>query len=56
MCDGTVFICSSQDTDKRAAKMAVENLKKAHVNLLGTVLTKAEADHSGRYGYYSYEY
>ena len=56
MCDGTVFICSSQDTDKRAAKMAVENLKRAHVNLLGTVLTKAEADHSGRYGYYSYEY
>ena len=54
--DGTVFVCSSQDTDKRAAKTAVENLKRSNVNLLGTVLTKVEPDHTGRYGYYSYDY
>lgn len=54
--DGTIFVCSSQDTDKRAAKAAIENLKRSNVNILGTVLTKVEPDHSGRYGYYSYDY
>lgn len=54
-CDGTIFIYSTKDTDKKEAKLAIENLKRNRVNILGTIMTKVDADRNGKYGYYSYE-
>lgn len=40
--DGTVFIVSAQDTDKKEAVEALNLLRRNQVNILGGVLTKAE--------------
>jgi capsular exopolysaccharide synthesis family protein len=56
--DGTVFICSCQDTNRKDALSAISTLKQSQVNIIGTILTKAET-YKGRYGYgygYGYKY
>lgn len=54
--DGTVFVCSSQDTDRKDAVNALGVLKQSNVNVIGSVLTKADTYHRG-YGYgYGYKY
>lgn len=50
--DGTVFVCSSKDTDKKDAKDALVQLKRNAVNVIGCVLTKVEETTTKRYGYY----
>lgn len=49
--DGTIFICSSQDTNKKEALNCVNLLRRNNVRLLGSVLTKANA--SSKNYYYS---
>ncbi|MCD7809653.1 MAG: CpsD/CapB family tyrosine-protein kinase [Erysipelotrichaceae bacterium] len=54
--DGTLFICSCQDTNRKDAMNALSMLKQSNVNVIGTVLTKADTYHNG-YGYgYGYKY
>lgn len=54
--DGAVFVCSTQDTDRKDAIGAVELLKQSNVHILGSILTKADTYHKG-YGYgYGYRY
>ncbi|MCD7809656.1 MAG: CpsD/CapB family tyrosine-protein kinase [Erysipelotrichaceae bacterium] len=54
--DGTLFICSCQDTNRKDAINALSILKQSNVNVIGTVLTKADTYHNG-YGYgYGYKY
>lgn len=54
--DGTVFICSAQDTNRKDAMNALDMLRQSNVNVIGTVLTKADTYHNG-YGYgYGYKY
>ncbi|MCD7893300.1 MAG: CpsD/CapB family tyrosine-protein kinase [Erysipelotrichaceae bacterium] len=54
--DGTLFICSCQDTNRKDAMNALSMLKQSNVNIIGTVLTKADSYHNG-YGYgYGYKY
>lgn len=52
ICDGTVFVCSSKETDKREAKEALTQLKRNGANVLGAVLTKVEDLTTQKYGYY----
>ncbi|MCD7840332.1 MAG: CpsD/CapB family tyrosine-protein kinase [Erysipelotrichaceae bacterium] len=56
--DGTLFICSCQDTNRKDAQNALDMLKQSNVNVIGTVLTKADTYHRGYgYGYgYGYKY
>jgi len=49
--DGTLFVCSSLDTNRKQAKAAVDFLLQNNVNILGSILTKAEGS-SNHYGYY----
>lgn len=50
--DGTVFVVSSKDTNKNDAKIAITQLQRNGAKLLGTVLTKVEAEHTNYYSYY----
>lgn len=49
--DGTIFVVSSQDTNKKDAASCVKLLQRNNVNLIGSVLTKAKTG-SGNYYYY----
>jgi len=50
--DGTIFVCSCQDTNRKDAMSAISLLKQSNVNILGTVLTKADTyTHGYGYGY-----
>jgi capsular exopolysaccharide synthesis family protein len=51
--DGTIFVCSSKSTNRKAA---VEVLQKNNVNIIGTLLTQVEngGTNSGYYYYYYY--
>ena len=53
--DGTIFVYSCMDTQKKDAQSALNLLKQNNVYILGSVLTKAEV-HSGRYYNYYYGY
>lgn len=50
--DGTLFVCSAKDTNKKDAKDALVQLKRNGVNVLGCVLSKVEDPSNKRYGYY----
>ncbi|MGL5540670.1 MAG: CpsD/CapB family tyrosine-protein kinase [Erysipelotrichaceae bacterium] len=52
LCDGTLFLVSSKETDRNHAKQAVTQLKRNGVNILGAVMTKVEKHSTGAYGYY----
>ena len=51
--DGTVFVVSAKDTDKRESKQALTMLKRGGANVLGAVLNKVDTTSST---YYSYDY
>lgn len=54
--DGTLFIYSTQDTNRKAAKAALDLLRQNNVHILGSVLTKVDTStenyNYGGYGYY----
>ena len=52
--DGTLFVVSSADTDKRQAKTIANELKRNGANIIGVILTKVEDFHSNHYYYYGY--
>lgn len=51
--DGTIFIISAKDTNRKDAAACVNLLQRNNVNVLGSVLTKADSG-SNSYGYYYY--
>ena len=51
--DGVMFVIGANETDISYAEIAIDNLRKAEANILGSVLNKFEANDSP-YGYYSY--
>ena len=51
--DGTIFVVSAKDTDKREAKQALTMLQRGGAKVLGAVLTKADAT---VHKYYKYNY
>lgn len=51
--DGTIFVVSSKDTNYKEAASCVSVLQRSNVNILGSVLTKADSG-SGNYSYYYY--
>ena len=54
--DGTLFVVSSRDTDKYAARTAMKDLVRDGGNLIGIILTKVESFQSRHYYYYGYGY
>lgn len=50
--DGTVFVVSAKDTKRKDAAGCVELLKRSNVNVIGSVLTKADAGSKSYYYYY----
>lgn len=50
--DGTIFVVSAQDTKRKDAAACVDLLKRANVNIIGSILTKADFGGSGSYHYY----
>lgn len=51
MADGTLYVISAKETDKRAAKAAIDDLERTGANVFGVVLTKVEEVKSRKYGY-----
>ncbi|EOS61168.1 capsular exopolysaccharide family protein [Firmicutes bacterium M10-2] len=49
--DGTLYVVSSKETDKRAAKAAINDLIRNGANIFGIVLTKVEELSNNKYGY-----
>ena len=50
--DGTIYVVSAKETNKNDAKEAITQLQRNGANILGTVLTKVEAEAKHYYGYY----
>lgn len=50
--DGTLFVVSAMDTDKREAKNALTMLQRNGANVLGCVLTKVDITSKSYYSYY----
>ncbi len=50
--DGTIFVASARDTDKRDAKNALQMLQRNGANVLGCVLTKVDTTTRSYYSYY----
>ena len=50
--DGTIYVVSAKETNKHDAKAAITQLQRNGANILGTVLTKVEAEAKHYYGYY----
>ena len=50
--DGTIYVISAKETNKNDAKAAITQLQRNGANILGTVLTKVEAEAKHYYGYY----
>ena len=50
--DGTVFVASAKDTDKRDAKNALQMLQRNGAKVLGCVLTKVDKTSRSYYSYY----
>ena len=53
--DGTLYVISAKDTDKKMAREAIAELNRNGANIIGAVLTKAENVSSRRYYYYGDE-
>ena len=53
--DGVMYIVGANETDLSHAQVAIENLKKADANIIGSVLNKYEMNQSS-YAYYGYYY
>ncbi len=49
--DGTIFVISAQDTNRKDAAACVSLLKRNNVNVLGSILTKSDTELS-QYKYY----
>ncbi|MDO4399826.1 MAG: CpsD/CapB family tyrosine-protein kinase [Coriobacteriia bacterium] len=54
--DGTIVVIREGVTDKRAAMLAVEQLRGAGAHLLGTAMNFQTRASGGSYGYYGYYY
>ena len=54
--DGTLYVISAKDTDKKMAREAIAELNRNGANIIGAVLTKAEDVASRRYYYYGEGY
>lgn len=54
ICDGTLFVYSSADTNKKDAALALDMLKKNNISVIGGIMTKAEImkNRYYNYGYY----
>ena len=50
--DGTIYVISAKETNKSDAKAGLTQLQRNGANILGTVLTKVEAEAKHYYGYY----
>ena len=50
--DGTIYVVSAKETNKNDAKAGLTQLQRNGANILGTVLTKVEAEAKHYYGYY----
>lgn len=48
--DGTIFVYSCKDTNRKDAMSAISTLRQNNVNIIGTILTKADS-YKGSYGY-----
>ncbi|WP_455537639.1 CpsD/CapB family tyrosine-protein kinase [Terrisporobacter sp.] len=53
--DGVMYVVAANETDLSHAQVAIENLKKADANIIGSVLNKYEMNQSS-YSYYGYYY
>ena len=53
--DGVMYVVGANETDLSHAQVAIENLRKADANILGSVLNKYEMNQSS-YAYYGYYY
>ena len=53
--DGVMYVVGAKETDLSHAQVAIENLKKADANIIGSVLNKYEMNQSS-YSYYGYYY
>ena len=53
--DGVMYVVGSNETDLSHAQIAIDNLKKADANIIGSVLNKYEMNQSS-YAYYGYYY
>lgn len=54
--DGTIMVVREGSTDKRAAMLAVEQLRNSGAHLLGTAVNFRTKASGGSYGYYGYYY
>lgn len=52
--DGTLFVVSAMDTDKREAKNALTMLQRNGANVLGCVLSKVDISSKSYYSYYGH--
>lgn len=53
--DGVMYVVGANETDLNHAQVAIDNLKKANANIIGSVLNKYEMNQSS-YSYYGYYY
>ena len=53
--DGVMYVFGANETDLSHAQVAIDNLKKADANIIGSVLNKYEMNQSS-YSYYGYYY
>ena len=53
--DGVMYVVASNETDLSHAQVAIDNLKKADANIIGSVLNKYEMNQTS-YSYYGYYY
>jgi capsular exopolysaccharide synthesis family protein len=54
--DGTLFVCSSGETEIKAAQYTKQLLENVNANILGVVLNKVPFHKGGRYYYYDNSY
>ncbi|MDO4532886.1 MAG: CpsD/CapB family tyrosine-protein kinase [Coriobacteriia bacterium] len=54
--DGTIMVIREGSTDKRAAMLAVDQLRNSGAHLLGTAVNFQTKASGGSYGYYGYYY
>ena len=52
--DGTLFVVSSKDTDKKIVKQSIQELRRNSARLMGVCLTKVEDFEQKHYNYYGY--
>ena len=52
--DGTLFVVSSKDTDKKIVKQSIQELRRNSARLMGVCLTKVEDFENKHYNYYGY--